>query len=321
MNNYLLTLNIITGQFYCNPITCPSNCMTCYQNNICQNCSAGYFITNTGQCSMNSTSSAKLSPYCLWGLNNTNCQLCSYGYTLLNGYCYQTITVTSNDPNCLVKMTSAICQICQNGYIVNIYGKCINSQYNITTIPFCLVYSNYSCQFCAGYPINNNGTCGNVSNNVTNCAVYSNNTQCSACQTGYILMQNNTCLPVGYGCNVQYCQMCIGPQNCSVCQVGYQLFAFNISSGYLYLCKKLPCPYNINNCNACAYNYNSIFQYGQILCDINSCAIGYINVYGYCVANITNTSISCNQSMVPNCLSCSYPNFCSQCQAGYSLTR
>ena len=87
----------------------------------------------------------------------------------------------------------------------------------------------------------------------------------------------------------------------------------------VYSCKKLACPFNVTNCNACVQNYNSIFQYNQILCAVNSCMNGFININGYCVANLLSTPNICN--LISNCLSCSYPNFCSQCSSGYSLTR
>lgn len=39
---------------------------------------------------------------------------------------------------------------------------------------------------------------------------------------------------------------------------------------------------------------------------------------GFCVPNINTTAITCNN--VTNCLQCSFTNFCTLCQSGYSLT-
>jgi hypothetical protein len=96
-NNYLLTLNNSTGAFFCNQLSCPSNCALCYQNNSCTTCNTSFTLTMTGQCTTNSSqgSPAPLTLNCLWAYSNTNCSLCAYGTTLKSGYCYPTITIKS----------------------------------------------------------------------------------------------------------------------------------------------------------------------------------------------------------------------------------
>jgi hypothetical protein len=58
-----------------------------------------------GSCSSNQTGSVTLPINCLWGTSSTSCSLCDYGFTLTNGFCYPTITLTTQDINCTVKLT------------------------------------------------------------------------------------------------------------------------------------------------------------------------------------------------------------------------
>lgn len=88
-----------------------------------------------------------------------------------------------------------------------------------------------------------------------------------------------------------------------------------------YLCQPLPCPFNITNCSACVYKYDAVFHLGNVVCEANSCYSNYMNVYGYCVQNVSNAQPVCNNNTVPNCANCSYNNFCSMCNPGYALTR
>ena len=67
-------------------------------------------------------------------------------------------------------------------------------------------------------------------------------------------------------------------------------------------------------------SFDTIFNIDQALCGPNSCTTNYINVYGYCVQNVSTTQTVCNSQMVPNCASCSYTNFCGKCNPGYTLT-
>ncbi len=95
-NNFMLTLNTSSGAFYCNQLSCPSNCNLCYQNDLCTTCNVNFTLTISGQCSSNSSqgTSKQIPSNCLWGNSTTNCVLCKYGYTLKAGYCYPTITIT-----------------------------------------------------------------------------------------------------------------------------------------------------------------------------------------------------------------------------------
>lgn len=322
-NNNLLTLNTTSGDFYCSAVNCASNCMTCYQNNTCQTCNNNYFLTINGTCSTNPSSSNILSANCIWAPNATNCGLCAYGYTLLSGYCYPIITITVSEPNCIVKMTSSICQLCQNNYIVNMFGICIQNQItsscNSANCAFCQ-NSNSTCQICnQGYQLSPSGTCLTPTCTIQGCNLCSNSTSCQICSPEYILTQTKSCQAIGLGCNIKWCQTCSSSQSCGQCISGYQLIQFNTNTNTtIYLCQQIICPFNINNCNQCVYTYNNNFQYNQILCSKNNCNLGYINVNGYCVPNLTTVMNTCT---ISNCVQCSYMNFCSVCQAGYSLTR
>ena len=138
---------------------------------------------------------------------------------------------------------------------------------------------------------------------------------------GYIIgTVNKNCTPAGYGCDITGCAICLNSQFCGQCKLGWQLTAYTVGNNTVWICAKTVCPTNITNCKFCSIQYNTIFQYGQVFCEANSCIPPYINVYGYCVANVSAAAIPCNPTMVPNCVTCAYNNFCSSCSNGYTLT-
>ena len=208
------------------------------------------------------------------------------------------------------------------GYVVNFLGKCIQNQQNIScTVPNCVGCMNSPnvCTNCFnGYSPANNGSCVANTCNAISCRTCINATACQSCQQGYQLDSNNICQSVSYGCNIKNCQTCSSGQSCSQCALGYQLTPFTMGKNIVYLCKQLVCPFNITNCNACVPKYNTIWQYNQIMCDVNSCASNYVYSNGYCVPNLQSVQYNC--SGAANCLTCSSNNFCSQCASGYSLT-
>ena len=268
--NYMLIYNTNNGTFTCSPVSnCPANCQYCYQNNMCQQCNNNYFLTNNGSCS-NVSTSGSVAPNCLWGSSISNCSVCAYGYSLMSGFCYSIITLTADDQNCLIKMSQSMCQICQSGYIVNFLGKCVsNAQTYNCDLAGCLYCSDsnntHVCTMCSkGYALFN-GTCiiGGCATSLACVGCSSNNSStCSQCSPGYALMSNNnSCQPIGFGCNVANCMTCSSSQSCGQCNLGYQLMPFTFSGSTVYMCTQLVCPFNITNCNACVQNYNSIFQY------------------------------------------------------------
>jgi len=323
--NFVLTQNQANGSFYCSQIPCVSNCNYCNISSICTSCSSGFFISSTGSCQQSQTSNSTVPPNCLWGTNSENCTICAYGFTLQAGFCYPTISLTYDDQYCVVKMTSTICQVCQSGFLVSPIGKCIPSSINEQNCNMlnCLYCSNANstCVLCQnGYQLTSSNTCTQNICNMTGCMSCLGNGQCSLCSPGYMLNPTTkVCSLVGYGCNIMWCQTCSSSQSCGQCQPGFTLVQFpTTSTASVNLCKKLSCPFNVTNCNACQSFYDSVFNYNKVLCAPGSCLNGYINVNGYCVANITSAAIPCSQM---NCVTCSYNNFCSACDQGYSLTK
>ena len=317
-NNYVLMLDNSTGAFYCDAATCLSNCATCYQNNTCQSCNSGFYITSSGSCSQQSTSASSIPPNCLWGSASQNCSLCNYGYSLQAGFCYPTITTTGNDTNCMIKVSSYICQICSPNYLVNPFGKCVpNSQNqngcNAQNCAYCS--GNNTCTLCMpGFQLTASNTCSNNVCNQNGCAACASNGQCSTCMAGYVLnSQTKACQVVGYACNDPACQFCSSPQSCGQCLPGFQLTNYQTGSTSVGICRSLVCPFNITNCQTCAYSFNSNFNFQQLMC--TQCNQGFSLANGYCLLSLTTFGCSAT-----NCLTCLYPNFCSQCKPGFSLS-
>lgn len=217
-------------------------------------------------------------------------------------------------------MTGSICQICYDGYYVNPLGQCQLITINETScnIQNCAQCSNANstCTICMpGFQLTSSGTCTNNTCPQTGCMACSSSGKCSACLVGYVLnSQNNTCQLVGYACNDPNCQTCSSSQSCGQCSPGYYLASYPIgSSNPILICRPLRCPYDVQNCKTCSYSYLTNFNYQKVLC--TACESGFILVNGYCVANITTYPCS-----VSNCQSCSFNNFCGQCNPGYTST-
>lgn len=166
-----------------------------------------------------------------------------------------------------------------------------------------------------GFQLTSQNTCTDNTCNTQGCSTCDNNGQCSGCILGFNFnTQSKTCQMIGYGCSDPNCQICDGPQSCGQCQPGYSIMNFNLFGGLIVkLCRPLPCPYTIQNCAKCSYQYNSLFNYQKVLC--SQCNSNYVLVNGYCVAQLTTYSCS-----VTNCASCSFNNFCSKCNNGFILS-
>lgn len=66
--NFILTWS--DSSYLCVGLACAPNCATCYTNNTCQVCNSGYFITQSGTCSQQNTSSSNIPINCLWGTSS-----------------------------------------------------------------------------------------------------------------------------------------------------------------------------------------------------------------------------------------------------------
>ena len=222
-------------------------------------------------------------------------------------------------------MTQSICQICKTNYIVGFLGKCVPNQANTScTISNCFYCgdTNNTCTVCFnGFQVSPSGGCVSLLCSILGCLECSNSTQCKTCMSGFFIGSvNKNCTPAGYGCDIAGCAICNDSQSCAQCKIGWQLTAYTVGNNTVWLCYNTSCPTNITNCNKCSIQYNTIFQYGQIFCEANSCIPPYINVYGYCVAKLSAAAIPCDPTIVPGCITCAYNNFCSVCSNGYTLT-
>ena len=215
-----------------------------------------------------------------------------------------------------------MCQICKSGYIVNVLGQCVTTQVNETCTAANCMYcanANNTCTTCSsGYQLSSSNTCEALPCSIAGCTMCASSSECQTCGDGYWINSAKSCVAAAYGCTVSNCQACDAtPQSCSLCSVGYQLAAFNVGGNMVNMCRKIVCPYNVTNCNACTQHYNEVKMYNQILCAPSSCATGYIHVNGYCVTNVSTSAFACG---VSNCGQCSFDNFCSICNTGYTLT-
>jgi len=319
--NYLLVWSNSTNTFSCNQLTCPTNCATCYMNNSCQVCSSGYFLTQNGTCVPDKSSASTLPPNCLWGDGLENCTLCEYGYSLQAGFCYLTIKKSPSDSNCLIQQAPMICQICSQNYLVGPLGSCISisqinqTSCNVQNCAYC-TFANSTCEYCmSGFQLTSQNTCTNNTCNVQGCGTCGNDGQCSGCIMGYVYnSQAKTCQSVGYGCNDVNCLVCDSPQSCGQCAPGFTVMSVALNGVTVKVCRPLSCPYTIQNCAKCTYQYNTLFNYQKVLCA--QCNPNYVLVNGYCVAQLTTYPCS----TVANCAACSFNNFCSQCNNGYILS-
>ena len=220
-----------------------------------------------------------------------------------------------------------ICQICQSGFIVGTLGNCILNQIDATNCnaancAYCATgIANNTCTVCMpGFQLTSQSTCSNTICNIQGCSNCGSTGQCSACIVGYNFnMQSKTCTPIGYGCSDSNCAVCDGPQSCGQCKPGYTVDSYSLSGGItVKICHPLACPFNVLNCAKCASQYTSLFNFQSVLCA--QCNTGYNLLNGFCVAPISTTAFTCSSSVVPNCASCSFNNFCSACNTGFVLS-
>lgn len=122
------------------------------------------------------------------------------------------------------------------------------------------------------------------------------------------------------GCNVAACEQCISPQSCGRCQVTHEIVPFVYGNNTVYLCKQIPCPYYITNCQGCTRSYDFFYKFNQIVCAVGLCAPGYTNVKGECVLT-TSLSLSGVPCSITNCIKCYMKDYCNDCASGYRVTK
>ncbi|KAL4493393.1 hypothetical protein ABPG73_007200 [Tetrahymena malaccensis] len=336
---------IIISQFSIVINYCPSFCQSCDPNNVCLQCTNGYYISEQNVCSTCSLNQGyyidqlycrKCGNLCQTCQNSVSCSSCISNY-YLNGNtcspCYSSCLSCSGP-------SANNCTVCANSaYYISINNSCVSNcdqnQYIDTTNG-----SQKSCKQC--YLL---------------CKTCSNSTTCDSCIDGYTLDSNKQCQP----CHIS-CQTCDGLLNinCITCANAYFIQTNkicvpncdqnqyadtinNISQKYCKQCQILckSCS-NGTTCDSCIDGYtldsNKQCQSCHISCqtcdgllNINciTCANAYfIQTNKICVPNcdqnqyadtINNSSQKyCKQCQIL-CKSCSNGITCDSCIDGYSL--
>lgn len=312
------------GSTQCVPVSCNvQNCYVCYQNNICNQCLLGFYLTvnannqqacvptranisncqnqiaNCAMCVVNLISGPNIA------INQTYCVQCMNGFEFdaSNSVC---IPQTNSIPNCKIQAnlgyyTPPYCTFCEQGYFINTYGIC--QQYNPpTNNSGCSVYNcmycglnSTQCSFCfIPWGISSTGQCQTTANCSANCQFCANPTTCLTCATGFTLNAPNTCVQ----CNVTNCQLCQQTNVCANCATGFSLTGANSC---------LQC--NVAGCTNCS--------------EINICSICSNSASGM-QRFPSPTGAFCFQCSttlpnMANCLSCSADNSCGLCQNGFQL--
>ncbi len=312
--NYILTFNSMTSQSTCTQVNCTiPNCANCYQNNLCSACNSGFYIGTNGQCLSGTAPLPSCSNGCL-ACNGTVCSICKFGYNLQNGACFFNNGNGSTVANCQNAYNPVACQLCKTGFVVSPSYQCINSPTFNCQVGNCSICgtSANTCQTCEiGYYLNG-GTCTVLQCSITNCLTCTDANNCQTCIEGYQL-QNNTCFPKYYQCSIQNCIYCNQAGVCAQCAPGYtvslqiqQQGQVTLGSSCTLISQSVGGIAPVTNCQ----QYGSIIPgssdltVGCIICNTN-----YINVGGYCVANLSVT-YQCN---LANCVYCIQNNICGQC--------
>jgi hypothetical protein len=176
----------------------------------CSACYDGYTLSN-GQCIISSSvSSENTDPYCI-KLQGVTCLTCANGYYLpSNGSC------TQLNPLCKTSdMATGYCTLCYTGFTLS-GTTCV--QGGAALIPYCAQVTGIVCGECInGYYVSNGGC---VAINML-CATYNHTDgSCFTCIPGYVFQTGSCILPsLGLDPNcIQY-----AGSYCSTCASGYNL--------------------------------------------------------------------------------------------------
>ena len=323
-NNFMLQINNSTSVPYCQAVTCNiANCTTCYQNNVCSVCNANYAVTVNGTCTFN-TNPTTCGVGCL-NCNSTACLLCNFGYNLLNGACFA--NNGNSTANCMSGFTPYACQFCNSGYVVSAAYQCTsNLGFTCNSITNCASCTQsgqtITCQQCLpNFQLNTgNNTCTALTCNVQNCMACSNSTTCSQCLPLYLLTNSTIqCELIVYQCNITNCVYCSAANICSQCTAGYipvpnnQGGFSNLGSSCVLLTSSVGGVIPVTNCLV----YGNMFPGTSTLgVGCVTCNTEFVNVGGYCVANISLANYTCT---IENCVYCVQNNICGQCTPGYTV--
>ena len=192
-----------------------------------------------------------------------------------------------------------MCQVCQKGYMINMAYSCMEVptfSCNVTNCWSCS--SNNFCEQClSGYSVNTNGGCTKLSCNVSNCASCSSSSTCSACSSGYQIT-NNTCVFKTYECDIENCITCQSSGICAQCNAGYQAMMTKSEGkvvGSYCMQYTAASGYNSQLVQYCkTYGYLIPMTSTALSVGCIECWSNFINVGGFCVANLTQSNYTCN---------------------------
>lgn len=221
------------------------------------------------------------------------------------------------------------CQLCKPSYIVNPSYQCMSNPGFNCPIGNCAQCQQSSgatvCKTCLiGYSLSADFlTCTQLSCTITNCQTCNNGTTCTTCIPGYQVSGDLTqCQLQVYQCSIANCLYCKSAGICAMCAPGYSVFlqtqtppggtASPVGSSCVAITASSGGSVAVTNCQ----------QYGPMVAGTSGLQIGcincmpnYINVGGYCVANISQTNYVCN---IANCVYCVQNNICGQCLPGFT---
>ena len=289
--------------------SCDENCNSCV-NNVCEQCSYGYF--KSGDSCLSCGAGCRLC------LSQTECSICYQGYFRNSQYqCIGCPVVCSTCSNnvCSTCMTGyqirnniccplgcrgctlAGCTSCFDGYYLNdvTCAECSSD---------CLTCDASGCITCKTGFSKSDGVCVQNTCSVTGCQTCSG-TSCKVCSTGYYL-SNGGCTKCPEGCGE-----CAGQWQCSSCLAGY-------SKKYDVCCK--------NGCSSCSpaqvcwtCEEKYFAQSGKCLSCPSSCTDCSNGVCIRCHPGFYMNISSCS-SCPSECSTCDSYTWCSACKTGYRFS-
>lgn len=324
------------------PLCEVTNCITCFEANMCQSCEEGFSATHSedtdGTCKK-----CEVDMCAICDDHAAECQQCDSGYYLV------TVDGTTGAPVALDGVTAGAATTGDNGSPTQIQ-TCVEC--TITGCGECVVDSSgdETCDACAeGYYQAQDGSCSACGDNCAECAAVDSNGVvggCLQCDDLYEPELDGSCGLIGEDCG-NYCDECEEHNQCKTCQDGYSVMLFNndLSSGCA------PCPPNCascadaETCDACEDGFTlddvsgSCATDEQIVANVCDCRTttndgctcpgdendakdGCCDAGGLCggdggVCSLYNNDVC---SDFDNCAYCFGQSFCGSCDVGYYKT-
>lgn len=221
-----------------------------------------------------------------------------------------------------------MCQLCEVDYIVGVGYTCVDPPTFTCDVDNCMQCDDEEnqCSMClAGYYLANDFTCQPLECSIDNCDECDGNETCTSCEKHYLLVEN-ACFQEIHACSDSNCIACGHlPEVCTQCKPGFMMnFVTKEANGTTEnvqtKCVQITepsnagefTPYVTSNCDMLGYMYTGADTALTIGC--MTCAANFINVGGFCTANLTQKNYQCN---VANCNYCIQNNYCGMCNTGY----